>query len=38
MDNKSALNQILARRQRDDKPLSDPMVAFLTDVYMHQSR
>ena len=34
--NKSALAQIMAWRQIGDKPLSEPMLTWLTDAYMRQ--
>ena len=32
-----ALVQIMAWRRPGDKPLSEPMVAWVTDAYMHHS-
>ena len=34
IDNKSALVQVMAWRQRGGKPLPEPMLAQFTDVYM----
>ena len=34
IDNKPALVQIMAWRQTGDKPLSEPMMAYFTDVFM----
>ena len=37
IDNKPALVQIMAWGLTGDKPLSEPVMAFLTDAYMHHS-
>ena len=37
INNHSALVQIMARRQSDDKPLSEHMTVRLTDTYMRHS-
>ena len=34
IDNKTALVQVMAWRRTGDKPLSEPMLAQFTDVYM----
>ena len=34
IDNKSALVQVMAWRRIGDKPLSEPMITYFTDVYM----
>ena len=34
IDSKSALSQIMAWHQLDDKPLPEPMVTQFTDAYM----
>ena len=34
IDNKPALFQVMAWRQRDDKPLSEPVLTQFTDAYM----
>ena len=38
VNNKSALVQVMAWRQRGDKPLSEPMVIQSTDAYMWHDR
>ena len=35
IDNMAALVQIMAWRRADVKPLSEPMMAYFTDAYMH---
>ena len=37
IDNKAALVQILAWHQAGDKPIYQPVRAYITDTYMHQS-
>ena len=37
INNKTALVQIMAWRQTDDKPLSEPMMVSLIDAYMRHS-
>ena len=37
IDNKSALVQIMAWRRPGAKPLSEPMIAYFTDAYMHHT-
>ena len=37
MNDKSALVQIMAWRRSGDKPLSEPMMVYLTDAYMRHS-
>ena len=37
LDNISALVQIMAWRQVGDKPLSEPMVVWFTNTYIHHS-
>ena len=37
INNNPALVQIMACRQTGDKPLSEPMMAYFTDSYMHHS-
>ena len=34
INNKSVLVQVMARRQRGDKPLSEPTLTWFTDAYM----
>ena len=37
VNNDQALVQMMAWRRSGDKPLSEPMIAYLTDVYKHHS-
>ena len=37
INNKPALVQIMAWHQTGNKPLSEPMMAWFTDAYMHHS-
>ena len=37
IDNKLSMGLIMDCHRTDDKPLSEPMMAFLTDTYMRHS-